>query len=77
MEAKAYGTRAEHLEWAKQRALEYLPDAPTEAMTSFISDLGKHQDLMLHPARDLMFSLAMIGKMGTPQEVREFIEGTN
>jgi hypothetical protein len=35
-------TRDEHLEWAKQRALEYLPDNPLEAMTSMGSDLNKH-----------------------------------
>jgi hypothetical protein len=26
-------TREEHLEWAKNRALEYLPGNPVEAMT--------------------------------------------
>lgn len=38
--------RAEHLEWAKVRAREYLDDdEPTQAMGSFISDLSKHDEL--------------------------------
>jgi hypothetical protein len=37
-------TREEHLAWCKKRALEYLPDAPTEAFTSFASDMRKHPE---------------------------------
>jgi hypothetical protein len=38
----AEGSRAEHLAWCKARALEYLDSGdPGQAITSFISDLGK------------------------------------
>lgn len=33
-------TQAEHMAWARQRALEY--DDPFKAMASFTSDLTKH-----------------------------------
>ena len=50
-------TRSEHLTWCKQRALEYLPANLTEAMTSMLSDLGKHIELADHPGKELGFKL--------------------
>lgn len=47
-------TREEHLEWSKQRALEYLPSSPAKAMASILSDLNKHPDLASHPGLMLM-----------------------
>jgi hypothetical protein len=38
------GTRAEHLAWAKQRALELLPERPDLAVSSLCSDLQKHSE---------------------------------
>ena len=37
-------TREEHLTWAKNRALEYLPERPDLAVSSFSSDLNKHTE---------------------------------
>lgn len=37
-------TRLEHLAWAKQRALELLPERVDLAIASFTSDLAKHPD---------------------------------
>jgi len=38
-------TRAEHLAWAKQRALEYLDKGEaSNAVNSMLSDLGKHEE---------------------------------
>lgn len=38
-------TRAEHLAWAKARALEYLDRGDAaNALASMISDLGKHDE---------------------------------
>lgn len=42
--------RAEHLQWAKDRAAVYLDKGDVAgAMASFISDMGKHDDLKDHP----------------------------
>lgn len=67
-------TRAEHLAWCKQRALEYLPDNPTEAFTSMASDLGKHKETRGHPAIELGTMLLMTNNIG---DMRKFIEGFN
>lgn len=42
-------TREEHLEWAKNRALEYvdLYDLPN-ALASMLSDLSKHPELQIN-----------------------------
>lgn len=70
--------RAEHLAWAKERALEYADngDAPN-ALGSLISDLTKHEDTAGHPGIALGGSLMMNGHLNSPQQVREFIEGFN
>lgn len=74
-------TRDEHLKWCKQRALEYLQ--PGEffsldgAYGSMISDLGKHDELRDHPARELMVMLKLGGHLNTAIEMRKFIEGFN
>lgn len=73
-------TRAEHLAWAKARALEYVDEGNlNEAFTSFASDLGKHPDL--RSALELQTSLGMMqfmaGHLNTPQKMREWIEGFN
>ena len=47
-------TREEHLEWAKQRALKYLPTDPVEAMISMGSDLTKHPELENHVGLAIM-----------------------
>ena len=42
-------TRSEHLQWAKNRAYEYLDKEDTvEALTSFMSDMSKHDELSDH-----------------------------
>lgn len=76
-------TRAEHLAWCKQRALEYLQPGPyfsiDDAMASMTSDLGKHEETRHHLQMTvpLMLQLRMAGKINTPEEVRKFIEGFN
>lgn len=71
-------TRAEHLEWCKKRAIEYcdMGDAG-QAMASFISDLGKHEETQGHPAIQLAVGLSFIGQLSTPKQMKDFIEGTN
>lgn len=72
--ARAYGTRSEHLEWAKERALEYLPDWPN-AMASFVSDLGKHEQTAGHAAVELLGMHALSGLLDA-RTCRELIEGS-
>lgn len=69
-------TRDEHLAWAKQRALEYLNEGDLkEAFMSMLSDLKKHPELASHPGGMLGTMLMAGGHLGTPREVRDFIEG--
>ena len=73
-------TREEHLQWAKDRALEY---ADTGDMANAIGSLM--QDLAAHPETadstdiitGLMFPLALTGEFEKPGELRRFIEGFN
>ena len=66
-------TRSEHLEWAKQRALE--KEEPSEMWVSFINDLGKHEELKDHIAIGMGNSLGMLT---SPKEVVvKFIKGFN
>jgi hypothetical protein len=71
-------TRAEHLQWCKQRALEYVAQGDlTNAYASMASDLNKHSETRGHPAIELGMSLTLIGDLNTPQKMRDFIEGFN
>lgn len=71
-------TGAEHLQWAKDRALEYADKGDVAgAIGSLRSDLGKHPDTAssVGVVDELMFPLAMIGDFERPGELRKFIEG--
>lgn len=69
-------TRAEHLAWSKQRALEYVDAGDlTNAFRSLASDLNKHPDTAGHGAIELGMMQLMAGYLTTPREMREFIEG--
>jgi hypothetical protein len=68
--------RSEHLAWAKERALEYLPDDPDQAATSFISDLAKHPDTSGHVVIEMLAMHAAAG-LWSDGEVRRLVEGTN
>ena len=72
--------RAEHLQWAKDRALEYADQgAMASAITSLRSDLGKHPDTVtsIGIVDVLMMPLMLTGKFDRPGELRKFIEGFN
>jgi len=70
-------TRAEHLDWTKQRALAELDGegGVTGALASINSDLLKHPELANHNAIQLGMMLAMNGHLDTPQQMREWIDG--
>lgn len=71
-------TRAEHLRWAKDRALEYadLGDM-TNAVASMCSDLRKHPDLENHAGAQLLVMMAAAGHLNSPAALRREIEGFN
>ena len=73
-------TRAEHLQWAKDRALMYADQEDmANAIASLQSDLQKHPDTAPSASvvSQLMMPLAMMGKFDRPGELRKFIEGFN
>ena len=67
--------RGEHLEWAKQRALAYLPHDPVNAMSSMMSDLSKHPELKDHVG--LQIAPMFFGTHNDATRVRRWIEGFN
>jgi len=68
-------TRDEHLAWAKQRALEYLDRRDVQnAVTSIMSDLGKHSELRRSADAAGAFAIAVMMR-GSVQDARRFIEG--
>jgi hypothetical protein len=71
-------TREEHLQWAKNRALEYADKGESQnALASMASDLSKHPDTKTHTGIELGMMLLMSGNMRGPTEIRKFIEGFN
>ena len=71
-------TRQEHLQWCKDRALEYVDRGDIQnAIASMSSDLRKHPDTQDHAGIQLGMMLLMGGRMSTREDVRKFIEGFN
>ena len=71
-------TRAEHVAWAKERAMAYADQGDTtNTITSLASDLGKHPDTADHGAIMLGTMLAMSGKLATVAQLREFVQGVS
>ena len=71
-------TRSEHLQWCKDRAMEYVDRGDvTNAYSSMCSDLDKHVETKNHPAISLGMGLMVGGMLSTVEEMRKFIEGFN
>lgn len=71
-------TRAEHLQWCKDRALAYADRGDNHnAIASMVSDMRKHPQTENHAGLQLMVMLAMTSKFDQPGELRKFIEGFN
>lgn len=69
-------SRAEHVTWCKERALEYVGAGDLRsALASLQSDLRKHPATARHAAIDRAMSLAVIGDLDTAAQMRTFIEG--
>lgn len=70
--------REEHLQWAKNRALEYVKAGDlNNAWASMASDLGKHPELENHAGINLGMMMFMSGHLNTSQEMEKFINGFN
>ena len=68
-------TRAEHLEWAKNRALEYACAGNlTDALGSLISDLNKHPETRDNQKLVLSFFGRLVREGATQDELVTFIE---
>jgi hypothetical protein len=71
-------TRADHLAWCKERALEYVAAGDlTNAFGSMVSDLNKHPETEGHSGIQLGSMLFFGGGLATERQMREFIEGFN
>lgn len=69
-------TRAEHMAWAKQRALEYVDRGCLDlAISSMLSDLGKHPETACGLMGVSLAALAI--RPGDAGSVRKWIEGCN
>lgn len=70
--------RADHLEWCKQRANEYVErDDLSNAFASFQSDMEKHKETSNHLALEMGTMLLLGGHLSTQQQMREWINGFN
>ena len=75
MNAGQATTRAEHLAWCKARALEYVELGElSQALASFMSDLGKHPETVRNEAPMAGMRLLLTGRLKTSAEMRSFIE---
>jgi len=69
---------AEHLQWCKDRANEYVEIGDfAQAFASMGSDLKKHPETENHPAIELGFALMFNGHLDTAPEMKKFIDGFN
>ena len=71
-------SRKEHLQWCKDRAMEYLEKGNyAEAYTSFISDTSKHSETRNHPALELGTKMFFGGMLSSYGKLKYWIEGFN
>lgn len=77
-------TRQEHMQWCKDRALEYVAQGDfDQALASMVSDLGKHADTKGSVQIGAMLGFAEVAaakKLPGPHgksRMKKFIEGFN
>ena len=71
-------TRAQHLKWAKDRALEYVEMGQIQyAFDSIMLDLRKHPETENNMNIEIGYSLWMMGHLKTAEQMRHFINGFN
>ena len=71
-------TREEHLQWCKDRAMQYVNDGDlVNAVTSMMSDINKHEETADKGLSMLGIMAAMEATKGNLREVIRYIEGFN
>ncbi len=71
-------TREEHLQWCKDRALEYVDMGDLgQAFASMASDLTKHEETKNHSGIKLGIMMLFGGHLDSAEEMRKFILGFN
>lgn len=71
-------SRSEHLQWCKDRALQYCDVGDTnQAFASMASDLRKHPETKNHVAIEIGMMILIAGHLNSPQKMKEFIQGFN
>lgn len=71
-------TRAEHLAWCKQRALDDMAVGDVQdAFASMASDLQKHPETQGHAGIGLGIIMLASGQLSTADEMERFIKGFN
>lgn len=71
--------RAEHLQWCKDRALEYVKTGDfNNAVASMLSDLSKHEETKASSG-GICAQLGMLELMNSPskESIAKFINGFN
>lgn len=69
-------SREEYLEWAKNRANEYIERGEIrQGLDSFYSDMNKHIELRKHPYLSIGAEMVFEGRLKNKKEVKKFIEG--
>lgn len=70
--------RSEHLQWCKDRAMEYVNDGDMQqAFASFQSDMTKHPETSDHLVLQMGTMLMIGGHLSTAKEMTDWITGTN
>lgn len=70
--------RSEHLQWCKDRAMEYINRGDVQqGITSFMSDMDKHNETANHSALQLMAMMMFSGQLSSASEAGKFIQGFN
>jgi hypothetical protein len=71
-------TRAEHLQWCKDRALEYVDAGDLNgAIASMTSDLRKHKETASLTLMALCMHVQRTGEASTTEKMRKFINDFN
>ena len=78
METEKTTKRSEHLQWCKDRAIEYVDNNDLgQAFASFMSDMGKHLETRNHMALEMGTTLLLSGNLSTSDQMRDWILGFN
>ena len=72
-------TRSEHMQWAKDRALEYVKSGDLQgAFASMASDVTKHPETQHHAQTNQLGMMQLMGGMlNTPDQLTNWITGYN